>query len=81
MKLTCAMSENCNNPVTHIGSRGFVYCSACAKDRQYWERCRRMRQWEIRRLEAGECISYEPKSQVSLLLMLHAREAEAAATR
>ncbi len=61
--LQCCFTK-CPNTVTHIGEKGWVYCASCAKDRQYWERCRRMRAWEIRRLEAGYPISYRQWTQL-----------------
>lgn len=62
--LQCCMT-NCRNTVTHIGAKGWVYCAADAADRQYWERCRKMKQWEIRRLERGSFISYQPITQAA----------------
>jgi hypothetical protein len=49
-QVTCDGWCNDANPVTHIGSKGYVYCSDCAKVRNASdssERCRRMRTWEL----------------------------------
>ncbi len=73
-KLRCNMAQTCTSPITHIGEKGWVYCSNCAADRQYWERCRRLRQWEIRRLERGECISYKSVSRMALAAILARQE-------
>lgn len=52
--LTCDMSEDCRNPVTHIGSKGWVYCAECRVHRKGWERTRKIRPWEMKLLLAGE---------------------------
>lgn len=50
------MLENCPNPVTHIGSKGYVYCASCAVDRRAsgYERTRRMRSSELKLVRAGQ---------------------------
>lgn len=58
---TCDMTENCTNPVTHIGSKGYVYCASCVPLRKGYERTRKMRVWERKLIEAGEPLpSYAP---------------------
>lgn len=54
MKITCEMKNDCVNPVTHIGNKGYVYCSDCAPLRHGWERTRKMRVWELKLLGSGE---------------------------
>jgi hypothetical protein len=65
--LKCEYFKACTNPVTHIGSKGHIYCTPCAFSRRggnSGERCRRMRNWELRELEAGRPLqSYRPVSR------------------
>lgn len=51
---TCNMSDSCTSPVTHIGDKGYVYCTAHAADRRTWERTRKMRRWELDLITAGK---------------------------
>jgi hypothetical protein len=58
-KLQCDMSKECREPVTHIGAKGWIYCTGHAQVRsETWERCRQMRPFEIRMIEGGKPISY-----------------------
>lgn len=58
---SCDMSKDCTNNVTHIGSKGYVYCSSCAPLRQRFERTRKMQVWELKLIASGEPLpSYEP---------------------
>jgi len=67
-RLQCDMDERCRNEVTHLGDKGFVYCSSCAPDRIGWERVRKLQGWEKRSLLAGEMlVSYRPISRTSAL--------------
>jgi hypothetical protein len=60
-KPECDMVENCPNPITHIGEKGFIYCAEHAPCRNGFERTRRMRPWEIKLLDAGKQLpSYRP---------------------
>lgn len=54
VKVTCDMKHDCSNPVTHIGEKGYAYCAEHASLRRGYERCRRMRQWEINLLNSGK---------------------------
>lgn len=65
---TCEMSQDCTQPVTHMGNKGYVYCKGHAVQRRQsgYERTRAMRPWEIRWVTAGKTLpSYtagpEPK--------------------
>jgi hypothetical protein len=52
--------------VTHIGDKGYVYCTPCAQYRRVGgsERVRRMRPWELRLIESGKPVpSYQPISK------------------
>lgn len=68
--LQCEISDECSAPVTHIGSKGYIYCTEHARlrhDLQY-ESTRRLRPWELKLLEAGERVpSYTPISKAEWL--------------
>jgi hypothetical protein len=53
-QLVCDMIEDCPNPVTHIGEKGYVYCTGHAPQRRGWERVRKLRPHELNRLRRGE---------------------------
>lgn len=46
-KLACQMKTNCTGNVTHIDTKGFVYCSAHGIQRQQYSSCRKMTIKEI----------------------------------
>lgn len=70
-KLTCDMTNDCTERVTHLGEKGFVYCSNHAPQRQGWERTRKLRAWEIKELLAGRRLkSYTYKARKSILSIL-----------
>lgn len=56
-ELRCDMHANCAAPVTHIGRRGYLYCTAHATARQGWERCRKLTPPELATLRAGKPIA------------------------
>ena len=59
-KIQCEMRENCSNPVTHIGEKGYIYCAKCIVHRRGRERCRKMRAWELQLIRDGKPLpSYE----------------------
>jgi hypothetical protein len=61
--LQCDMRASCKNPVTHAGEKGWIYCATCAPSRAGWERCRKLRPWELTLLRAGIPLpSYAPVS-------------------
>jgi hypothetical protein len=66
MQPGCEMVKDCPNPVTHIGSKGYVYCTLHAPERKGWEGTRKMRKWEIELLKNGQAVpSYKPMSRVN----------------
>lgn len=62
-RISCDMVRDCPNPITHIGAKGYVYCTAHAGDRAGVERVRKMTPGEIKRVEEGQTISYTRKAQ------------------
>lgn len=67
--MQCDMSKDCHATVTHIGEKGYAYCTAHAIDRRTHagERTRKMRAWEIRLIQAGQPLpSYQPISRRQL---------------
>ena len=61
--MQCEMRRECQNEVTHIGSKGYIYCSECAVRRRHsgYERTRKMRVWELNLVRNGKQVpSYKP---------------------
>lgn len=62
--IQCDMHDECGMAVTHIGSKGYVYCTAHALQRQTGsssENVRKMQAWELRWLGEGKALpSYKP---------------------
>ena len=57
----------CVAAVTHIGSKGYIYCTEHAAHRCGYERTRAMRQWELALLRSGKPLpSYEPNARIRL---------------
>ena len=52
--LKCDMYEECLQPVTHIDANGFGYCHNHGVSRRHYKPCRKLRPWELRRLQRGE---------------------------
>lgn len=55
--LRCDMKADCNELVTHIDDKGFVYCTAHGVRRRDWRPCRKLRSWEVNRLKADKALS------------------------
>lgn len=63
------MTKDCTEAVTHIGSKGYVYCAEHAVGRRQsgYERTRAMRAWELKLIAAGQPLpSYKPVSRRQL---------------
>jgi hypothetical protein len=61
--MTCDMTKSCTAPVTHIGEKGYIYCTEHAIERRRYvgEHTRKMRAWELKLIEAGKSLpSYKP---------------------
>lgn len=56
MTISCDMTKDCKRPVTHVGSRGFVYCAEHAATRKQfgYESTRKMTASELRKIHAEE---------------------------
>jgi len=53
--LKCDMSKTCEEPVTHIDEKGFVYCTKHGVQRRgSGHRCRKLRPNELGQLKRGE---------------------------
>lgn len=68
--MQCEMKDDCKNDVTHIGEKGWIYCTDHATSRRAsgYERTREMRAWERRWIRQGKVLpSYtagpEPKDK------------------
>lgn len=56
--LHCDMTDHCTDPVTHIESKGFGYCTIHAETRRYYgHRVRKLTPAERRKLERGEPVA------------------------
>jgi hypothetical protein len=60
--LQCDQDRSCEAPVTHIDYKGWIYCARHGEQRRSGGiRCRWLRSWERRQLEAGEPLTrYAP---------------------
>lgn len=61
--LQCDKSRECSNLVTHVGSKGYIYCASCAAVRRitHIERTRKLRAWELTLIKCGGMLSsYKP---------------------
>jgi hypothetical protein len=54
MTLNCDGWCDKTGSVTHIDQAGFAYCTPCGERRRQSEPCRKLRPWELRKLERGE---------------------------
>jgi hypothetical protein len=53
--LKCDMSEACEEPVTHLDEKGFVYCTKHGVQRRgSGHRCRKLKPSELRQLKSGQ---------------------------
>lgn len=57
-QLACQMEQDCKESITHIDDHGFIYCAEHGRDRQWSNRCRKLRDHEINRLRRAETIKY-----------------------
>lgn len=55
-KLHCDMERDCAEPVTHIDRKGYVYCTAHGAQRKLYQPCRKLRPFELKRLQTGESL-------------------------
>lgn len=54
--MQCEMSNECINPVTYLGNRGYIYCTAHAGQRGGYEGVRQMQPWELRWISEGRTL-------------------------
>lgn len=58
--LTCdnmTGADHCGREVGYLDTAGFVYCEPCGLTRRQYEPCRKLRPWELRKLERGEALA------------------------
>lgn len=75
-QLRCEMDHDCDAPVTHVGSKGYIYCAGHAQIRRQsgYERCRKARGWEMGMLRAGRVLpSYKPQKKPYVEVVITAR--------
>ena len=56
--LACDMTADCKEPVTHLDNKGYAYCTEHGIERRDWRPCRKLRPWEVRRLERDEPLNH-----------------------
>lgn len=54
--LTCDMTNDCHEPITHIDEKGYIYCRAHGIQRKTCCRCRQLQPAELNRLKRGEAL-------------------------
>lgn len=54
IELHCDMTADCPEPVTHIDSDGFAYCTDHGLERRWYQPRRKLRPHELRKLQRGE---------------------------
>lgn len=57
-KLHCDMRDDCESPVTMLEDKGYIYCTEHGIERRYYHRNRKLRPYELRRLERGEVLAH-----------------------
>lgn len=56
LRTTCEMVEDCPQPVTMIDVKGFIYCTEHGMERRFYQRCRKLRPHELRKVQRGIAI-------------------------
>lgn len=60
--LRCDMVDGCNEPITHIDHKGYIYCNKHGMQRKLSVRTRKLRPSELKQLKAkGSIASYDSK--------------------
>ncbi len=54
--LGCDMKRECSDPITHLDTKGFIYCTNHGLQRRQHQPCRKLRPHELKRLQAGQAI-------------------------
>lgn len=57
----CDMRSDCINTVTHVGNKGYIYCSSHAAARAGVEKTRELKKIELEHLHEGLPIGFTPK--------------------
>jgi hypothetical protein len=50
----CDMTADCNEPITHLDDKGFIYCTNHGVSRRYSRPCRKLRPSELNNIKRGE---------------------------
>jgi hypothetical protein len=50
------MTSTCAEPITMLDQKGYVYCTEHGLSRRSYIPCRKLRPYELRRIERGEQI-------------------------
>lgn len=52
--LRCDMVDGCTAPIAYIDTKGYIYCAPHGRERQAYQRCRKLTPVELTRLQSGE---------------------------
>lgn len=56
--LSCDMEKGCTAPVSYVDNKGYIYCTRHGVMRRVIRPCRKLTAAELKRLQAGQTISY-----------------------
>ena len=56
--LKCDMEKDCKENITHIDNKGFIYCQKHGEQRKAYNRCRKLKPSELKKLQSGKPIKY-----------------------
>jgi hypothetical protein len=54
---TCDMERGCTAAVAMIDQQGYAYCTEHGLSRRLYQPCRKLRAWELRKLQRGEALA------------------------
>ena len=55
--LQCDMDNDCTAEISHLDEKGYIYCTDHGVARREWKRCRKLRPWELRKIQRGETLN------------------------
>ena len=53
----CEMTSECNEAVTHMDKKGYIYCTTHGLERREYQPCRKLRPHEVNRLRKGRALT------------------------
>lgn len=58
LHIHCDMTAECDQPITHLDDKGYVYCTTHGLQRRDYRPCRKLRPAEINKLQRGEQLDH-----------------------